>query len=187
MRFFWLQLWIDRCLVCVKAGILTLPRVALPADFLQAASLCLVEASDPGGEVLMLIARVKFNLAGCWWNTFWTRSSPWSAFNTGEEIFPSHNHGDVNSLSRLVAQRKTAAWVCIGEGRKLQLRAFSCDREHRQWLCRESRTQKKRPTRAVGGDMPLFSSRYARSMFIHCGASAAIRPSSFGCPRPPFV
>lgn len=110
-----------------------------------------------------------------------------SAFNTGEEIFPSHNHGDVNSLSRLVAQRKTAAWVCTGESRKLQLRAFPCDREHWQWLCRESRTRKKHPMRAVGGDMPLFLSRYARSMFIHCVASAVIRPSSFGCPRPPFV
>lgn len=62
MRFFWLQLWIDRCLVCVKAGILTLPRVALPADFLQAASLCLVEASDPGEEVLIVDSSCEIKL-----------------------------------------------------------------------------------------------------------------------------
>lgn len=68
MRFFWLQLWIDRCLVCVKAGVLTLPGVAFPADFLQAASLCLVDTSDPGERYPVLIASVKLNVAGCWWN-----------------------------------------------------------------------------------------------------------------------
>lgn len=46
------------------------------------------------------------------------------AFNTWEEIFPlkkKKNHGSINSLSRLVAQRKTAAQVWITKGRKRQL------------------------------------------------------------------
>lgn len=34
-----------------------------------------------------------------------------SAFNKWEEIIPESNHGDVNSLGRLAAQRKTAARV----------------------------------------------------------------------------